>query len=281
MSNIYLENVENTILGFDCITKMLNDAHAVTGDKVVLYVKSTWLNASMSPALYVALKNIQRSNKKVFWTREINPAVERILSKNGFLFNLIGKPPIEDVYQTTVPFKIFSHTDAEIFTRYVKTQVTHHQRFPKIVESWKTRIENEFTELFINAVSHNPSPHFITVCGQLFPNKDSLEFCIADAGVGIPYNVRQLEPGISDEEAILWATKVGNTTRKQVDKVPGGLGLATLKRFINLNRGRLMLVSGCGFYEFSENSEIVGKLAFPFPGTVAFLAVRTEDSVLR
>ncbi len=86
----------------------------------------------------------------------------------------------------------------------------------------------------------------------------------------------RLEPGSGEAEAIVWAMEEGHTTR--TDGVPGGLGLFMLTEFIESNDGKLLLVSGRGYLEIDASVTQTATLHHPFPGTVAYLLVRTDVS---
>ncbi|WP_147473867.1 hypothetical protein [Chryseobacterium nematophagum] len=53
---------------------------------------------------------------------------------------------------------------------------------------------------------------------------------------------------IDAKEAIVWAMKMGNTTKTGSN--PGGLGLAVIFEFIEKNKGKIQVISADGFYEF-------------------------------
>lgn len=74
--------------------------------------------------------------------------------------------------------------------------------------------------------------------------------------------------------AIKWAMIDGNTTKKGVS---GGLGLALLKEFISQNNGKIQIISGDAFYEFSHQKEVIQKLDYYFDGAVISMTFKTDD----
>ena len=58
---------------------------------------------------------------------------------------------------------------------------------------------------------------------------------------------------MAPEEAIEWATRANNTTKR--GDVPGGLGLKLLCEFIDLNGGSLQIVSDGGLLEAERSQE--------------------------
>ena len=276
MKFVTLDNVENTKTGFERVSLLLEEARGSSSKNIELHMQGNWFSASMSPALYVVLKQVQRTHNVYLHPRRPQK-VERILTKNGFFPHLLGSPPSVDTHDTTIRFKPFGPGLEEEFDGYVQTHVTGHRSFPNGSGPFKQDISRNLVELYVNATLHAEAEHDITVCGQLFPNRNRLEVCIADSGIGIHGAVRRLEPAIKDEEAILWAMQNGHTTRKHKDGIPGGLGLKQLKDFIQQNGGRFIMVSGRGYYELNGNGEKAEAMTCSFPGTAAYVVIRTDD----
>jgi len=102
-----------------------------------------------------------------------------------------------------------------------------------------------------------------------------LHFTIADLGIGIGGNIhRHLGIRFSPENAIKWAIS-GKTTRRER---PGGLGLQLIREFIKLNKGRLIIVSGAGYWELSKGKVSTRTFSRPFPGTVVTIDIDTADT---
>jgi hypothetical protein len=117
----------------------------------------------------------------------------------------------------------------------------------------------------------------VFVCGQFYPQLQRLDLTVADAGVGIRSNVRRhLGQNISSVEAIRWALQAGNTTK--TGSQPGGVGLKFLTDFIELNAGKIQIVSRFGLYECNKGADGFLKLTGDFPGTVVNLEINTADT---
>jgi len=50
-----------------------------------------------------------------------------------------------------------------------------------------------------------------------------------------------------------------------------------LKEFIAMNKGKMQIVSGDGFYQFNADGELVHLFNADFPGTIVNLQFRTDD----
>lgn len=129
-------------------------------------------------------------------------------------------------------------------------------------------------ELHDNVASHAGGAGFS--CAQVYKSQNGAEvqFAIADAGCGMPYNVnRAVGSGRSDEEAICWCLKDGNTTSPpcddwlqrgspfaepftaQLDDHHLGLGLGQLVNLVKATGGELWILSGRGEYLLEPNGE--------------------------
>jgi len=79
-----------------------------------------------------------------------------------------------------------------------------------------------------------------------------------------------MDPG----EAIDWAMS-GNTSRK--GRRPGGLGLMLIRELVNLNGGRIVVVSDCGYWKLDKGSVKLKHFDRPFTGTVVTIEINTAD----
>src|SRR5437667_371956 len=114
-------------------------------------------------------------------------------------------------------------------------------------------------------------------CGQFFPKRHRLDFSVADLGIGVRRNVKE-HAGLDlpAHKAIVWATQEHNTTKR--GPIPGGLGLKLLSEFINLNGGRLQIVSDAGYWSLEKGHTETALLRLPFPGTVVNVEINTSDT---
>ncbi len=132
-------------------------------------------------------------------------------------------------------------------------------------------------EIFSNAVLHSKTEQGIFSCGQFFPARHRLDFSVADLGIGMRQNIKEsvgLE--LSPEAAIAWATEASNTTK--CGPVPGGLGLKLLAEFIDLNGGRIQIVSDAGYWKRENGVTVAESLSHAFPGTVVNVEINTADT---
>ena len=176
----------------------------------------------------------------------IRPDVKSILSKNGFLSHY-GRVKIPDYWGTTVSYQRFDADDDRYFASYIEDEFIQRSEMPEMSTGLQKKFRESIFEIFSNAVLHSRTKLGIFSCGQLFPSRSKLDFCVADLGIGIRRNVlRHTGYDMAPEEAIEWATRANNTTKR--GDVPGGLGLKLLCEFIDLNGGSLQIVSDAGYW---------------------------------
>lgn len=115
-------------------------------------------------------------------------------------------------------------------------------------------------------------------CGQFFPDRNRLDFSVADLGIGIRQNVKEHtgQDLITAEQAINWAMEGRNTTR--AGRIPGGLGLKLLREFITMNKGKIQIVSDKGYWELSGGETSTRTFTEPFPGTIVNIEINTSDT---
>ena len=92
-------------------------------------------------------------------------------------------------------------------------------------------------------------------------------------------NLFRLHPAnleLSAVEAINWAMKGRNTTKK--GPIPGGLGLKLLRDFIEINKGRIQIVSDLAYWEFTEGAVSTKEFSTPFTGTAVNIEINTADT---
>lgn len=109
------------------------------------------------------------------------------------------------------------------------------------------------------------------------PSRNRLDFSVADLGVGMRQNIQDNTGlDLSPEAAIVWANEGRNTTKR--GRVPGGLGLKLLGEFIDLNGGRIQIVSDAGYWRREKGKTATAILNHPFPGTVVSVEINTADT---
>ena len=198
---------------------------------------------------------------------------KNILERNGFLA-FFGQKKVYDYQDTAIPYQVLSTEDDRYFNNYVFKEFISKTELPVMTEVLKKKLTESIYEIFVNAKMHSETTK-IFVCGQFFPKKKRIEFMISDIGIGIKNVVnKRFNTQLSAVKAIEWAIQDRNTTKK---KVSGGIGLSLLYEFININKGKVQIISNDGFWQL-DNGEIETKtFKNEFPGTIVNISVRTND----
>ena len=233
-----------------------------------------WLDADMCAAFGAILYRLEDDLNTVRLTH-IRPDVNSILSKNGFLSHY-GRVKIPDYWGTTVSYQRFDADDDRYFASYIEDEFIQRSEMPEMSTGLQKKFRESIFEIFSNAVLHSRTKLGIFSCGQFFPNRSKLDFCVADLGIGIRRNVlRHTGDDMAPEEAIEWATQANNTTKR--GDVPGGLGLKLLCEFIDLNGGSLQIVSDAGYWRRNGRRNNTARFQHAFPGTVVTVEINTAD----
>lgn len=268
--------IRSDLDGFSSIARISKETNDLLFDSVELdFSGCHFFEANMAAPLYVVVARL-RSELNDVSVHNVSSDIEMILKKNHFLtvFNMAFLP---DSNQTTLPFKIFKLHAGEQFYDYLESYM-NGRGIPRMTEALTKRFRQSLVEIFLNASMHSDSASGIFACGQFFPQKQRLDFTIADAGIGIRENVRRYtgKKQMSSSAAIRWALTEGNTTK--TGKQPGGLGLKLIKDFIRMNKGKLQIVSRFGYYEYSAKGDFYEKMDHDFPGTSVNIEINTQDT---
>ena len=203
---------------------------------------ATWFDANMCAPFGALLYKTSHGLNTVKLVN-LQPKVETILSKNGFLMNY-GVARKKDTFGTTIEYKRFEAKDERYFATYIGQHLVG-KGMPKMSIGLQKKFRESIFEILSNAVIHAETKLGIFACGQFFPVGRRLDFSIADLGIGMRENIKKNRSlDLTPEEAIVWATEGNNTTK--TGKIPGGLGLKLLRDFVTLNKGRIQIVSTPG-----------------------------------
>lgn len=272
---IYLGTIRSDAVGFKRIVNLAAKARETQQESITLdFSPCRFFEANMSAPLYAVISHLHEANKHVS-IDNVPENISKILRKNRFL-TLFERTELTDIYQTTLPFDIFNTTEENRFYDYI-IKYMQGKGIPAMSPELTKRFRQSLLELFLNAAHHSESKSGIFACGQYYPQKQRLDFTIADAGIGIPENVRRYRKiKISSCNAIQWATQEGNTTK--TGNQPGGLGLKLIKDFVNINKGMIQIISQSGYYTYSAEIESLWDIPLDFPGTCINIEINTADT---
>ena len=239
----------------------------------------TNFDANLASVLGALLDALVANGKKVYLTRPKGKSVRRCLARNKFLEAFDVKTGVEDK-ERYIQYKRFSTTDSNEFKQYIEDGLIKKQKFPMHTEQAGIYIIENIYEIFANAITHGDCK-YVYCCGEYKDNTmpPVLDMTIVDCGKTIFKNVIDFlgETSLMTPcEAIRWALKEGNTTKK----ITGGLGLAQIENFIRENKGELQIVSDKGMCELKNGVWSDSTLDNRFPGTIVNMKFNFEDSKL-
>ena len=260
--------------GFESLSELAKATEGLFADRLQLDM-SCFFDANMAAALGAILARVTDD----FNTVEIvalHPSVERELRENQFMTHF-GYEPLDDTDRTTMPYRRLRLTDEGEFEEYIHWQLSG-RGIPRMSEKANRVFKQKVFEVYQNAVFHSESELGVFVCGQLFPQKNRLDFTIADVGIGIRDAVRRFfnNSDIHSLPALKWALQGKHTTKRDH---PGGLGLDFLQQFARLNQGKIQIASRFAFFELdgSRGEKTFEKMKADFPGTAVTIEINTAD----
>lgn len=267
-----LNDLHSSARGFTQIADLYDKNKGNFFEKIPVHLH-IWFDANMAAPLGAVLDLLEDNLNDIVF-QSINSDIQSILQKNGFLKHF-GFEQRTDSYNTTIQYQKMKPDDGRYFHQYVTAQFLNRSELPNMSAGLRKKMTEAMLELFVNAQIHSQTKHIYT-CGQFFPKRHTIEFCIADTGIGFKETfLRRFDKPVSAVDAIQWAVQDRNTTKVGI---PGGIGLALLSEFVKLNKGKLQIVSDDGYYQYDCDGEKSEKLSKPFPGTVVNVEFRTDDS---
>jgi hypothetical protein len=202
-----LPEIRHDQLGFEALVRLHAALESARFTNLEIDMTGVgWFDADMCALFGAILYRLGAQGNGIALTN-LQPGVEKILTKNGFLTHY-GRAPLRDSYRTTVPYQRFDVKDDRFFAAYVESKFVSRMEMPKMSAALMKRFRESVFEIFSNAVIHSQTTQGIFSCGQLFPTRKTLDFSVADLGIGIRRNVKDhTGQDLQAHEAIAWATQ--------------------------------------------------------------------------
>lgn len=271
-------NINTEFRSHALLSKLCTQLSSTQADDVYLdFSKVNFIASNQFAILGCILDAFKREHRDTnIYMSHLKDEIKNTIKKNGFNRHLLfSKSP--DTYNTIIPYTIFNIEQIDEFEKYIVLRIFNRDNIPTMSEKVKSSIIDNILEIFNNVKEHTHSNEVYT-CGQYFPRSSLLYLTIVDSGETIPYNVNTYCTSFNIEvpaNPLEWAIVPGNTTR--ITGTPGGLGLSLLSDFIELNDGKLYIVSGKETYEKSGSKEKHMYMHDPFPGTIVTVAFNLSD----
>lgn len=270
------KNIKSEFEGYNYFSELWFKLKDISNSKIVFDFNNVRFFEANLCAIFGAIFESLETKNNLISVINIHSRILNVLRKNEFVLPY-GFTKAYDEYDTTLIYKKFNPNADREFYNYITEQLLSKDGFPAHSELLGKKIAENIFELYENARTHGLC-NYIHTCGQFFPNKETkpLHFTIVDKGKNIKENVSNyFGKEIDADVAIEWAMKKGNTTKTGSN--PGGLGLSVIFEFIQMNGGKIQVISSNGYYEFSNNKTTTEKMSYVFDGTLVNLRFNLND----
>ena len=282
-------NMELSLAGyinsdFASISKVINlqkDCINCCEDEVYVTFRECSFICPSALVILGALPNIGKiNNKKIKLCIETieNYNLKKYIINSGFYNYLMPNLNVNLANKNAIVFKKFDLMDKDN-TEEIINYINNIIKLAHVTmdENVKAELTGNIYEIFANAFQHSKSKAGIFCCGHYFPKKKELTFCIYDAGIGIPNNVRTIDEYklYSSSQTLEWAFKSGNTTLQNLD-YKRGLGLGFLTEFIKLNNGNITTFSADAYCLINNINQHFKDIEIKIVGTVFNISIKDD-----
>jgi anti-sigma regulatory factor (Ser/Thr protein kinase) len=177
----------------------------------------------------------------------------KYLDDCGFFKEFLGQKRFKhsSLRPTTIPLRNVAYEESyawldDVLIRWLMNELSSHN--PTGFANTKICLQ----EIFNNIEDHSHQK-LACVFAQHYPANSEIKLAISDFGVGIPFNIKKLEPSVNDARALELAVKEGYSTKSWPRNRGAGLDILT-QLVVNTNRGRIYIHSNYGkLYCFYSN----------------------------
>jgi len=206
----------------------------------------------------------------------------RFLDDSLFFLEYVGNKihPSSTVRSTTLQLKKIEMEESyqwieTFFLPWIKREIGYEKKLK--LEMIKVCL----MEIFNNIRDHS-GENIGCLFAQHFPNRGIVNIAISDFGVGIPFNVRKMNPNMKDSEAIKLAAQEGFSTKTNPQNRGAGLDIL-IKNTISHQSDKISIFSNYGIlhvYKSKDGEDIIFKpvknTLFFYPGTLLNIEVQTD-----
>lgn len=235
------------------------------------------IEPNMMAVLGMVLTKIKSNKNKIFF-RNLSEVMRNLLIQYGFVSdnNYIDN----EIPQNYISYMNFNGDDNNSFREYILSQLKEITS-SEIVGLLISRLMEIFVNVKMHARYKISKNRFgdkeIFSSGAYYKDENYLIFSIVNNGLTFAQNIKSVIDLNYDTEGeyINWAMQKSNTTR-ETKEGPGGLGLYLLLDLVKDCNGKIIIVSGKGFYRADGDKEIpyeLSDLDCEFPGTVVTVKV--------
>jgi anti-sigma regulatory factor (Ser/Thr protein kinase) len=200
------------------------------------------------------------------------------LDDSRFFERYIGQTITDnpEIRPTTIPLKLVTYENSyqwleRDFTFWLSQQLGIN---PKSLVNIRMCIGEIF-----NNINDHAQENTGCIFAQHYPRSKEIKIAISDFGVGIPNNIRRLNPSLQDHHAIEKATEEGFTSKTSPRNL--GAGLHTLiENVVNDNGGAVHIHSNYGILSCTKGYTEIQKTPILkngfYPGTFIEVVLKTD-----
>jgi anti-sigma regulatory factor (Ser/Thr protein kinase)/anti-anti-sigma regulatory factor len=269
MNTITFSNIHNLELAIQAYEKIKN--HSSHKNILILdFSKVTFIKNQYYALLGLALK-MYHSNKEIEFILPIHTSAKTNMKNIGFLSEFTEINKGFDLYKTMVQYTHIPMDKQELKKDFYRRFFNRfNERVSNLSPKLLKKINQSISELFENVFIHSYSDLGLFCVGQFYPQNNKFSFIIADGGITIKNNVNNfLNKDFSGIETIKWALIEGHSTTQ------GGFGLTIVKNLVQLQKGKLEIISNDGYYQLENGKEKT--LLTPFDGTIVSIELNIDD----
>ncbi len=262
--------------GVEWLCRVAGQSIAYIGESVFIdFTDCNYIEGNLCAVIGSIIHGMQSRGCTVYFSGH-STDIKRALVNNGFWKAFKPDDAVDHVPDgTAVPFRWFRKDEETAFKDYITAEVFRKMVKLQLSEALRKRMIESVAEIYVNAYAHGFCD-LAFCCGQFFRNSQNLSITFVDLGRTIKGNVEEfLAKPYSGIESIEWALAGTNTTKKLHS---GGLGLKITKAFIDMNLGRMHIVSANGFWALEQGVYYRHELPLAFPGTVVTLTFDLTDT---
>lgn len=272
------DNIETDYNGFKQLTSFYQFCRDYSNTTIHIdFYDLNWVDANLSSLFNAMLYKLNKEQNLTFAAdMEFVRSRFDILFRNGFLTD--GRAA-DDIQRSAVPNAQFAFDDKDGFCGYISQQLIKHRGMPWMSSQIEEQIQEDLLEIFCNSHHHANTKEPFFIAGQYYPKLKTLKLTMVDLGDGFLPRINIATQGEikTDLDAILW-TLSGNSTKLYFDQTPGSLGLTSMYKYVQQNRGNLDIISGYGYWSSSFDNTLAFRggrvIETPFVGTTINLFFR-------
>lgn len=260
----------NSIKG---IANLQRDIACSNNNNISVYLGAKYISPALYPFILSVIDVAHRHEKriKISYSRN-NKRLENSLNQHGVLQFYSGSSWKTD--SNTLPFQEVLPGDS---TTNLVSKI--RKLIPvNMSNSYASNFMSKIYEVLINSQDHSRS--LSSAKANAYTDKRKFYFSVYDAGVGIPFNVKNFlsNPLLDDIDAVKWALTEGNTTAKNASSIPRGAGLGVLEKFVKENNGKMFIATGSCLCIVKKGNTDFERFSAPIMGTFFSMQANVDRS---